>query len=195
MQYSKKQISRALNKAGRNIGKAIVCDGGTVFINDVSLEPVGYSYTAKLTFRGNPVDLSEDKENLKRATDVLFRAYNMDARRKQVRNFFQKLSDRLTHNYNLESMKNDEIWAWFAMDKINKNKNKLRISRVGYMYKIMLGNIEFSHLPSEKGKQVFFVIQDKKFVEITNKGNKQLYERALDLFFDIYDKRINGRFL
>lgn len=193
MHYSERQIKYILKNASKNVQSAIVRNG-TVFIDDISLEPGLRSYTAKLTFRGTPIDLRGDEENLKRATALLYRAYGIEGRRGRIRDLFQKLSDNLARNYKLDQMSEEEIAAWFALDKIGKNISKVKICRVGYMYKIRLGNLELSHLPSEANQRIFMVLFNDKLVDISlTHSNKYLYERASNVFFEIYAKRIQTK--
>lgn len=187
MQYSDKQVKYILNKASRNTKHAIMRDG-RVFINDITLAS-GLEYSSvKMLFRGYPIDLTGSEKNAKKASKIFYQASSINNRRENIRNIFQRISDKLTRNYKLETLSDREIDAWFALDKLCKESKRVKINRVGYMYKIRLGNIELSHLPSEKCSGMFFVtIEDRTAYIEKDKSNGHLYDRAKNTFYKIYD--------
>ena len=191
MKYSQKQIRYILKSGGRNINNAIIKDG-QVFINDITLAPALRSDNVVFTYRGTPINLSLDTENRRRAVNILYRAYSINGRRNRIREFFQNLSDKLTANYKLDQMSDLEIRAWFALDKIIHNTDKIRITRVGYMYKIHLGDVIFSHIPAEDKDRTFIMMfNGHDILGISHKTvNQHLYNRASDVFFRIYSEII-----
>ncbi len=187
MQYTQNQIRYILKSGGHNIHNAIIKDG-RVFINDITLAPNVHSDDIEFIYRGKPINLSMDDENRRRAANILQRAYNIDGRRQRIRGFFQNLSDKLTANHKLEQMSDLEIRAWFALDKIARNKNKITVDRIGYMYNIRLSDIVLSHIPAnEPDRRFIMLFNDKDLLSISPiSSNPYLYNRASDVFFSIY---------
>lgn len=193
MHYSEKQVKYILRDASRNVRNAILRDG-SVFINDVSLKYGNNADTIDFTFRGTPVDLHSNSENMKKAVGILQRAYNKNARTQKVRSFFQKLSDTLTCNYKLEELSEPEIKAWFALDKINKNKSKVKVKRYEYMNKVVLGDIELISFKDDSKPNRFAMLVNNSLVFIEHDvSNKHLYNRVRKVFFDSYSLKTKTR--
>ena len=191
MKFTNRQIDYMLNTARSNVRHAVI-KGDNVFFGDVTMSH-GTSYrTVSMTYRGMPVDLSADAKRHARALSVLRRAYRIRYNRIRMRSFIRRLSDKITQNYKLDEMSDLEISAWFALDKIAKNMDTVKITRVGHMYNIKLGNITLSHLPRESAaERHFLMIIDDRFVEIHPvRSNRYLYARAASVFFTIYSERI-----
>ena len=79
-----------------------------------------------------------------------------------------------------------------TLSKIAKNMETVKITKVGYMHNIKLGNITLSHLPRETAaERHFLMVVDDKFLEIHPvRSNRYLYARAASVFFTIYSERI-----
>lgn len=191
MKFTNRQIDYMLNTARNNVRSAVIKDGN-VFFGDVIMSHGTSYHTVSMTYRGMPVDLSADAQRHARALSVLRRAYRIRYNRIRMRSFIQRLSDKITQNYKLDEMSDLEISAWFALDKIAKNMETVKITKVGYMHNIKLGNITLSHLPRETAaERHFLMVVDDKFLEIHPvRSNRYLYARAASVFFTIYSERI-----
>ena len=179
MKFTNRQIDYMLNTARNNVRSAVIKDGN-VFFGDVTMSHGTSYHTVSMTYRGMPVDLSADAQRHARALSVLRRAYRI------------RYNRIITQNYKLDEMSDLEISAWFALDKIAKNMETVKITKVGYMHNIKLGNITLSHLPRETAaERHFLMVVDDKFLEIHPvRSNRYLYARAASVFFTIYSERI-----
>ena len=187
MKFSNRQVDYILHTARHNVHDAIIKDGN-IFIGDVVVMSDIKYQNLSVTYRGMPVDLSDDVKRYNRAMEIVQRAYNISYKRRRTRDFLQRLSDKFTRNYKLDTMTDLEIAAWFALDKIDRNMRKLKISRVGYMYNIRLGNTVLSHIPASEPDRIFLIIfNGNDIVNISSKhSNPYLYRRATEVFFTVY---------
>lgn len=191
-------LNRVLNRGLRNAGNAIIKDG-KIFIDDIMILHDAAYKDISLTVCNQNIDMATDANIKNGVFKILNKVENINNRRVAVRSFIQKISDKITKNNEMRNASDDEIWAWFALEKMNKNILQVRYEKVGRMHNFSYGDIRLSHLPAEEAKRVYFVsLTDAagcKLIDIKPTTNKSLFARADTTFFNMFSKMSHGRLL